>query len=471
MMLGRPGEPLNPAMPRSRDAVIIVPGIMGSELVESDTGKVLWGLADPGWYVRAWTTGSSLNALKLTHDERAGRTGRIAARRLLTAPAFAPALRGIEPYSDLVSAVRRISADHDAVLEFAYDWRLSIQHNAKELAKVAEWHLANWRRHKAGSRDARLVFVAHSMGGLIVRHFLTALGGDVEARTTVTIGTPFYGAVKAVHILSTGHGAPIPLPHRRLQALARTLPGVYDLLPSFRCVDEGARIRVLTPADVGGLGGDPQLAEEAASRRVRLGLAGGHRIRPIVGVEQPTMQSVAVRSGVAEAQYFTYEDDPSGDTRRVDRRGDSTVSRDAAALAGGEPVYLPQAHGALAKTDEVISHVCAVLTETILGPPEAGAVAIGLDAPDVTTAGEEFRVGVVTLDDPAAATCRIVDAATGAQRARVFFVQRDGSMTATVRLDHPGIYRIEVKGGGFSAVTQLVMVVPPQNLPAGGHLR
>ncbi|WP_327003458.1 hypothetical protein OHA72_51705 [Dactylosporangium sp. NBC_01737] len=31
-----------------RDAVIVLPGIMGSELVDAGTGRVLWGLADAG---------------------------------------------------------------------------------------------------------------------------------------------------------------------------------------------------------------------------------------------------------------------------------------------------------------------------------------------------------------------------------------------------------------------------------------
>jgi hypothetical protein len=50
------------------DAVIIVPGIMGSELVDAASGRPLWGLADPRWYVDAWTSGESLRALALTDD-------------------------------------------------------------------------------------------------------------------------------------------------------------------------------------------------------------------------------------------------------------------------------------------------------------------------------------------------------------------------------------------------------------------
>jgi hypothetical protein len=66
---------------------------MGSELADRD-GSVLWGLADPGWYVSAWTSGRGLEALRLTKDEREGRYGRVRATRLLRFPAFAPVLAG-----------------------------------------------------------------------------------------------------------------------------------------------------------------------------------------------------------------------------------------------------------------------------------------------------------------------------------------------------------------------------------------
>jgi hypothetical protein len=51
-----------------RDAVVIIPGIMGSELVEAETGRTLWGLADMGWYASAWTTGGSLTRLAVTRQ-------------------------------------------------------------------------------------------------------------------------------------------------------------------------------------------------------------------------------------------------------------------------------------------------------------------------------------------------------------------------------------------------------------------
>ncbi|MEW2221539.1 hypothetical protein AB0939_19975 [Streptomyces sp. NPDC006990] len=65
-------------------------------------------------------------------------------------------------------------------------------------------------------------------------------------------------------------GAPLPLPHRKLTALAATMPGVHDLLPRHLCLEEGTEVRRLTSADVVALGGDKDLHEDAEAFRQKL---------------------------------------------------------------------------------------------------------------------------------------------------------------------------------------------------------
>ena len=448
------------------DAVIVIPGIMGSELVETTTGRTLWGLADTGWYAQAWMSGKSLGALAVTDAERAGDTGRITARRLLRFPAFAPLLHGFEPYTALTTRIRQVAPDRAAVLEFAYDWRLSVGHNATVLAAAAEQHLDQWRAHPAGYPDARLVLVAHSMGGLVARYLTQVLGWQAAVRTVVTLGTPFYGAAKAAQLLSSGRGAPLPLPRRRLRALARTLPGLYDLLPSYRCVDEGSSARRLTVSDVTALGADGELTAEAFDRRERLlgdsSAPSSALQRPLVGVEQDTMQSLVLSDGVAEGRSYTCQPAPEGGLRRVDRRGDGTVYREAASLAGMEPMHLPQTHGALAARAEGIAHACAVVTEREAGPWLAGVTEIGLRVPDVVPVAEPFEIRVSGCDDPAAVTIRVNEAGTNRAVAQPLSARRDGGLAAPVRLVRPGLYRVEAKAGGLSAVTELLLAVAPQ---------
>jgi hypothetical protein len=357
-----------------------------------------------------------------------------------------------------------VMAHADAVAEFPYDWRLPVEFNAKRLAVKAEQHLNAWRSHPSGSRDARLVLVAHSMGGLVARYFTHVLGCGAQVRTVITLGTPYHGSVKAVQILSTGRGAPLPLPRRRLRALAARLPGLYDLLPSYRCVDEGTSARRLAARDIAAIGGDGDLAADALAARERLLRAtDGPGTRPLVGVEQRTAQSLAFHDGIAEGHYYVCEDGDDGTLIRVDRRGDGTVYRDSAWLGAAEPVHLPQTHGAISRTAEAIAHVRAVLTERRLGPP-LGAAAIGLQAPDVVAAGQPFAVNVDLQADPAAVSLQVTDVDGHRVLSRPRLVPRDNGLTAQIELRGPGLYRVEAKAGGFSPVTQLILAARAEDL-------
>jgi pimeloyl-ACP methyl ester carboxylesterase len=438
--------------PICRDAVIMIPGIMGSELVDSATGDVLWGLS-PRSYLRFWANRYGFDRLRVTDQEREGKTGRIKATQLLRFPVASPIFGGFEPYTRLAARIRSSLIHPDALYEFAYDWRLPVAFNAARLGDAVEAHMRRWRLHRMGSKDASVVLVAHSMGGLVARCFTGTMGGASVVRQTVTLGTPFFGAVKAAYLLNAGRGAPVPLPRARLRELALTLPGVHDLLPSYRCVDD-ARGRSLTPADVADLGGDRELAEASFGMQRTLARLGTDGLRTIVGVEQPTMQSMRLVRGVVVPQRHIVEDGV-----QTDHRGDGTVYLEAA-LGGVQPVsYLPQSHAGLSRAPEAIAAIVAVLTRQRLGPP-MGATGAGLDVPDLAVVGERCEARITALDD-AVPTCRVVDADTGEQVAAPVPVRRDGHLLVTMRLLAAGVYRVEVKTGGYSAVTALIMALPP----------
>lgn len=261
------------------------------------------GLEGSRWLVDAWTREDGMRALHLDDAERDGRYGRITPAGLLRFPAWMPFLHGFEPYGDLVDAVRSRTVHPAAVREFAYDWRLPVEHNGRLLADEAHRHLTAWRQHAAhqaardvhgDGRAARLVFVCHSMGGLLARaafaHAAACGSGlDGETRAVITLGTPFHGAAKAAVILNGNRSDPLPaMPRHGMRRLAATLPGVHDLLPGYRCLDTGTDAEHLTPADVEAIGGDRELAASALDfqRRMRTVSLPGHRI--VHGVAQPT---------------------------------------------------------------------------------------------------------------------------------------------------------------------------------------
>ncbi|NMO53417.1 hypothetical protein HH310_19780 [Actinoplanes sp. TBRC 11911] len=321
------------ALPLCRDAVLVLPGIMGSELVDVESGDILWGLS-PKMYARFWTSAEGIRRLHLTDEERDGTCGRVRATRTLRFPSASPGLGGFEPYTALVKRIREQSPHPDSVAEFPYDWRLSVPTSAIRLAAAAEEHLRRWRQHPQGSRDAALVLVAHSMGGLIARYFTERLGGRDIVGQTIALGTPFNGAVKAVYLLNSGRGAPVPLPRARLRALAATLPGVHDLLPSYRCVDDGGAGRRLTPRDVAEIGGDPELAASSLRLHEAFSEPAPQSLSTVVGVFQPTMQSMRIEAGVVIPQWHLPA--ASAESKLVDHGGDGTVYVEAA-LGGVEP--------------------------------------------------------------------------------------------------------------------------------------
>lgn len=317
------------------DAVVVVPGIMGSALYDTVAEKTVWGLR-PGWYARAWSrSGPGMAPLAVSEDELAGRSTRVKPVALLTFPAFSPVLGGFEPYTPLVRAIRKVVRHSSAVLEFAYDWRLAVDRNGRLLADAMAAHLARWRE-RSKRPDAQVVLIAHSMGGLVCQALAAIPGAVADVRAVITLGTPFDGAAKAAVLLGSGEGA--LLPRRRLRAIAATMPGVYDLLPRYRCVDEGDTVRRVAPADVAALGGHASLASAAFDRHAARASVVIPQHRAVIGVAQPTWCSLTVLDGVVTAHPYTFEVDADGELARehtglLVRRsgiGDGTVPRSSA---------------------------------------------------------------------------------------------------------------------------------------------
>jgi pimeloyl-ACP methyl ester carboxylesterase len=441
----------------STDAVVVVPGIMGSELIDQ-SGRVRWGLK-PSVLARAWLT-RELGILHVTDDDMAG-GGRLRPTRLLRVPGYMPFLGGLEPYTGLLRRAVETAADSRAVAEFPYDWRLSIEHNAPLLVRCCEEHLESWRavveaERKGDPADVRLVVVAHSMGGLITWYAIQKLGLSAGVRQLITLGTPFYGAVKGMQMLATGEGAPVP--RQAARWLASTCPGVFDLLPRYRCVLTADGVRRLTVGDIAAIGGSAELAADASDRWERLCLAAGDqsgnavRHLAVVGAEQPTLQSVELEAGEA-----TFLESLAG----VNHAGDSTVYRQAAAT-GDQPAFvLPQKHGSLASTPEALAFVADKLVGADTKPP-LGTRPVGADIPDMALVGQLIKVRVTSNDmDPVGVSVMSTDIETGIPTTWHASSRVDGALQYMHPGLPPGLHRIQVQAGGYSPVTDMVLVTPP----------
>jgi hypothetical protein len=291
----------------------------------------------------------------------------------------------------------------------------------------------------------------------------------------ITLGTPFHGSALAAAILAGRRIAPV-LPADRMRAIALTAPGLYDLLPIYRCVDTGLDGLLLTAAHVRDFGGDEQLTDTALRGRRRMRDAGftlpGHRA--VIGVDQPTETTMTIERGAVRLQQEAFRPDPRGGLAREQstgipsrwrRPGDGTVYRDAAHPGPTTPaVYMPAQHGALPRHRSVLAYVRAVLTEVDehLGPP-AGTADIGLTMPDHVQTGQPWTIRLDSARSPAGIVVVVTDVEDEEPVTRPRLSQHDGYLAAEAVLPQAGIYRVTIDTGGTAGteLTQLVLATDP----------
>jgi pimeloyl-ACP methyl ester carboxylesterase len=437
------------------DALVLVPGIMGSELYDRDN-RLVWGLK-PSLLFQGRRLRTVIDRLAVTEESDGG----IRPGGPVHFPGWLPILDGVEPYERMLTSLRAFALRPSAVLAFGYDWRLSIDRNAEQLRDAVAAHLAAWRDVVAGldpaergREEPRVTFVCHSMGGLVARWFATFLDEQQVTRRVITLGTPFSGAVKSVRLLAVGDVMRFGLLAAPLRDAARTMPGVHDLLPTYRAWERSGgtgRPDVVEPAvdDFVAIGAARTLVAGALARRERVtkAPAGDVEIRSLVGVRQPTLSSW---SGAGTQARFldTIEGDRFG--------GDGTVFAASAFLPGQTPGgYLPQKHGRLAGTDEAIAFVQAVLAEDELRRFQA-VDGPGLVVPPSATVHEPLEFEVTSWDG--ASTIVIEDAESGREVDRLSPVRRDDRRVASTTLHREGLYRVRLIAGGFSDISELLGV-------------
>jgi pimeloyl-ACP methyl ester carboxylesterase len=133
----------------------------------------------------------------------------------------------LKPYASLIAALRQAGAD---VLVFSFDWRLSNTYNAALLAgEILRRWFGGALPEVSPPREQRLIFIGHSMGGLLARFLLeTQPRWAGLARRLITIGTPHRGA-----------------PQTFLHFIGRTFP--FPRTPYYRWVDPLVPTLAATP--------------------------------------------------------------------------------------------------------------------------------------------------------------------------------------------------------------------------------
>lgn len=203
-----------PAARGLRPAVVLLPGIMGSQLASvRGVTKLLW--INPLLFLQGQSS-----YLELTQDGSRDRHPET--------EVVATALEKMT-YLKIALTLRR-EVD---LYEFPYDWRRPIEWNADLLHNCLE-------RWADGQPERQFTLVGHSMGGIVSRAYLALHPRAAEQRVARVImhGSPQFGAAQTIENLFEGNQmmrlASLVNAANDTRRLLLNLPSVYQLLPAPR---------------------------------------------------------------------------------------------------------------------------------------------------------------------------------------------------------------------------------------------
>ena len=389
-----------------RDVVVAIPGIMGSALVDRDD-RVVWSVSAGSLVNAIRTLGASLKGLQLPDrigDQHPG--DGVTARDLLPSLHVIPGLWSpITGYDGMLSFLRSgrfhlIEADPrdpdriPNLITFPYDWRLSNRYNGRLLASVASAALERWQS-QPGMQDAKLIFVCHSMGGLVARWFLERENGASMTRALITLGTPFRGALKALDTLSNGLKAGVGPFRLQLTNFARSLPSLHQLLPAYDCLTDGnGTRRSLRGLDIPGIGAAMLSDAMTFHSEIEGTATPAYRMHKVVGIRQPTLTTATFSGGKIIA------------SEEIDGRnqgGDGTVPLLASQpiLGRGTEVHeVADQHGVLQGTRSALDLIDGILTrEDVIWQDAVSGEAFGVAMADEFSPASRPSLRVAHIGD------------------------------------------------------------------------
>lgn len=241
-------------VPSSRLPVVLIPGVMGSFLNVYKTDESVENEIWPPAYDSYEHTiniedldKKDLAALLLAEDgfNSADPNNFVFSTdiidyfyiRLLGEP-VPPLPDKINPYDELILHLEQAGFP---VYEFHYDWRLDVRHPLsgqgpdqprRSLEQFIEWVLED-------SQSERVNIVAHSMGGIVTRSYISSSTENADkVEQAVILGTPYLGSPQTMLTLRAGNMWPgiwsfqIPLVSDYLRGFAENAAPIYQLIPS-----------------------------------------------------------------------------------------------------------------------------------------------------------------------------------------------------------------------------------------------
>jgi hypothetical protein len=448
----------------------LLPGITGSVLQKNK--KDVWAVTTESVGGALTSLGRNLEALELKDDpqdvEDLG--DGVVATGLFPDVHLIPGFWKIDGYSGVRAALsQRLNLDGaQNYVEFPYDWRRDNRVAARKLARLVPAWLAQWKK-VSGNDDSKVVFIAHSMGGLVARYYLECLQGWRYARKLITFGTPYRGSLNALDFLSNGYRKTFAgFNVADLSTLMRSFTSVYQLLPRYPCVDMGDGM-MRRPGEVSGLPNiDPAKAaaglafhrelEQAICANAGSKEYRSYPVHPIVGTDQPTKQSARIRDGRLA---------PFNELRGADESGDGTVPRPSAITLGCTPdddeafgraaLFVSGIHGSLQNLPQVIGQVSYVLLEPKFESYRPASEAFSLEVDDAYLVGEPVRIRCDAGTMSLGASLIVEEAETGKQVFKGNLVPQSNEPISVEHLP-AGTYRAALEAEGRRLMSDVFLV-------------
>jgi pimeloyl-ACP methyl ester carboxylesterase len=231
--------------------LIVIPGVLGSQLVNYETGEVVWPSA-----FRSSDDGLSLPV----SSNLARNVDNLVARKIVDTARLAKLAPEVYVYHEMLVALRSYGGykegdwnnpgadgDRDTFYVFPYDWRRDNVETARDLIERVET-----LKRKLHRPDLRFNILAHSMGGLVARYAAMygntdlppegqepkpTWAGAAHINRIVMFGTPNEGSADAFSTLIEGYSVTeglrrrIPLLNKLSSEDIFTAPSVFQLLP------------------------------------------------------------------------------------------------------------------------------------------------------------------------------------------------------------------------------------------------
>lgn len=197
------------------DAIIFVPGIKGTKLVNTNLVNfdTIWSGIQSNF--------ETIEDLEFTHPDEGvyydEKTNTIIKAGEIEELAYAEFIRDLKT--------------DKPVYIFNYDWRFSAAVNGYMLGQFVEYLIAKSRASKEVETFRKFDFITHSLGNFIVRNYLLNNGFSKVNKIIFTV-PPFKGSIDIASVAVIGEGF-FPNVKSKIRKLIRTFPGALELLPTY----------------------------------------------------------------------------------------------------------------------------------------------------------------------------------------------------------------------------------------------